>query len=112
MNTAYKTLSVATTANDVEIKHAYLRLVKDNPPDRDQEKFQVIHAAYSAIKDHKSRMGYALFMLPETDFDSVLDQMLQTEQAVNFSAEFVNQLLQASVDDATLLKAIATPKSE
>jgi hypothetical protein len=42
------TLNVATTANDAEIKQAYLRLVKDNPPDRNQEKFQLIHDAYSA----------------------------------------------------------------
>jgi len=110
MNTAYEILDVATTANDVGIKQAYLRLVKDNPPDRDQEKFQLIHNAYTAIKDHKSRVSYALFMLPETSFDTVIDQMLQTEHPANFSAELVNQLLRASVDDATLLNIIATPK--
>jgi len=110
MSTAYEVLNVATTADDAEIKQAYLRLVKDNPPDRDQEKFQLIHGAYSAIKDHKSRVSYTLFTPPAVNFDTVIGQMLQTEHAVNFSAEFINQLLQASIDDAMLLNATATPK--
>jgi DnaJ-class molecular chaperone len=110
MSTAYEVLNVATTANDADIKQAYLRLVKDNPPDRDQEKFQLIHDAYSAIKDHKSRVSYALFRLPEVNFDTVIEQLLQTEHTLNLSTEFVNQLLQASIDDTTLLNATATFK--
>jgi len=110
MNTAYEILDVATTANDVEIKQAYLRQVKNNPPDRDQEKFQLIHGAYSAIKDHKSRVNHALFMLPNANFDVLIEQILQTEQPANLSAEYFNQLLSASIDDATLLNATATLK--
>jgi hypothetical protein len=49
MSTAYEVLNVATTANDAEIKQAYLRLVKDNPPDRNQEKFQLIHDLTSIL---------------------------------------------------------------
>ncbi|MDT8426991.1 MAG: DnaJ domain-containing protein [Methyloprofundus sp.] len=108
MNTAYEILEVAITASDAEIKQAYLRLVKDNPPDRDQEKFQLIHNAYGAIKDHKSRVTHALFMLPEANFDTLIDQALQADHLANFGAESVQQLLRASVDDATLLNATAT----
>ncbi|MBE0471219.1 MAG: DnaJ domain-containing protein [Methyloprofundus sp.] len=108
MNTAYEILDVATTASDAEIKQAYLRLVKDNPPDRDQEKFQLIHHAYSAIRDHKSRVTYALFMLPEANFDTLIDQALHSDRLATFGAESINQLLRASVDDATLLNATAT----
>jgi len=110
MNTAYEILDVTTTANDVEIKQAYLRQVKDNPPDRDQEKFQLIHRAYSAIKDHKSRVSHALFMLPKANFDDLIDQILKTEQPANLSLEYFNQLLSASIDDATLLNVTATPE--
>ncbi len=110
MNIAYEILDVATTANDAEIKQAYLRQVKDNPPDRDQEKFQLIHGAYSAIKDHKSRVSHALFALPKRSFDVLVDQILQAEQPANFSAEYFNQLLSASIDDTTLLNATATPE--
>ncbi len=110
MNTAYEILDVATTANDAEIKQAYLRQVKNNPPDRDQEKFQLIHNAYSAIKDHKSRVSHALFLLPKANFDTLIDQALQTEQSANMSAEYFNQLLCASIDDTTLLNTTATPK--
>lgn len=110
MNTAYEILDVTTTANDVEIKQAYLRQVKNNPPDRDQEKFQLIHNAYSAIKDHKSRVSHALFALPKRSFDVLVDQILQTEQPANLSAEYFNQLLSASIDETTLLNATATPE--
>jgi len=110
MNTAYEVLNVATTANDAEIKQAYLRQVKDNPPDRDQEKFQLIHGAYSAIKDHKSRVSHALFALPKRSFDVLVDQILQAEQPANLSTEHFNQLLSASIDDTTLLNATVTPE--
>ena len=100
MNSAYKILDVAVTADDAEIKQAYLRLVKDNPPDRDQERFQAIHAAYSAIKDHKSRVGYAVFTLPDMSFDTLIDQALATDKNTPINADLLTQLLTASVDDA------------
>ena len=94
------------TADDAEVKQAYLRLVKDNPPDRDQEKFQAIHAAYSAIKNHKSRVIYALFTLPDVSIDTLINQALATEKNSPINADVLTQLLTASVDDAALLKAI------
>ncbi len=106
MDSAYKILDVAMTADDAEIKLAYLRLVKDNPPDRDQQKFQAIHAAYSAIKDHKSRVTYALFTLPDMSADTLIDRALATEKNIPINTDLLTQLLSASVDDATLLKAI------
>ena len=55
MQTPYEILGVVVDANDADIKQAYLQQVKNNPPDRDQEKFQLIHDAYTSIKDHKNR---------------------------------------------------------
>jgi len=106
VSSAYKILDVAMTADDAEVKQAYLRLVKDNPPDRDQEKFQAIHAAYSAIKDHKSRVSYSVFTLPDMSFDTLINRALATEKNSPINADVLTQLLTASVDDATLLKAI------
>ncbi|MBT4146331.1 MAG: J domain-containing protein, partial [Gammaproteobacteria bacterium] len=51
MQTPYEILGVETDARDDEIKQAYLQQVKNNPPDRNQQQFQIIHGAYSSIKD-------------------------------------------------------------
>ena len=85
MQTPYEILDVAVDASDDEIKQAYLQQVKNNPPDRDQEKFQLIHDAYTAIKDHKSRVSYDLFTLPSTNFNVLLDQALHTEKALELN---------------------------
>jgi DnaJ-class molecular chaperone len=109
MKTPYEILNVAHDVNDVEIKRAYLQKVKDNPPDLDQTQFQLIHNAYLSIKDHKSRVSYALFNVASIDFDELIDQALFTEQTVQLTPDDFNKLLRVSVDDATLLKAIARP---
>ncbi|MDD5579918.1 MAG: DnaJ domain-containing protein [Methylobacter sp.] len=106
MKTPYELLGVAADAADAEIKQAYLQKVKDNPPDRDQEQFQLIHNAYTSIKDSKSRMSYALFNVPIADFEELLDQALATAQALQIKPEHFNKLLHAGIDDATLVNAL------
>jgi DnaJ-class molecular chaperone len=108
MKTPYEILDVAANANDVEIKQAYLRQVKENPPDRNQEQFQLIHDAYTSIKDHKSRLSFALFNVPAVDFDELVDQALDTKQIFEFDAEHFNKLLHASIDDTTIQNALTT----
>ncbi len=107
MKTPYQILNVAPDASDVEIKQAYLQKVKDNPPDRDQEQFQAIHNAYTAIKDDKSRLSYALFTLPSVDFNELLDQALQTKPILQLKPEHFKKLLRAGIDDTSFLNALA-----
>lgn len=109
MKTPYEILAVAADATDAEIKQAYLQQVKDNPPDRDQARFQLIYNAYAAVKDHKSRVSYALFTLPEANFDALLDQALDTAQPPQVGPRQLNELLRAGIDDTTLLNALAQP---
>lgn len=107
MKTPYEILEVASNANDVEIKQAYLQQVKINPPDRDQEQFQLIHNAYQSIKDNKSRISYALFDNPSVDFEELLDQALDSVHPVQISPEQFIQLLHAGIDDTTIQNAIS-----
>ncbi len=109
MKTPYEILRVALDASDAEIKQAYLQKVKDNPPDHDQEKFQLIHNAYISIKDQKSRVSYTLFNVASTDFDELIDRALSTEQKVQLTAEHFNKLLCASIDDSTITNALSDP---
>lgn len=107
MKTPYQILGVAAEANDIEIKQAYLQKVKDCPPDRDQEQFQLINNAYTVIKDHKSRLSHALFTLPAADFDELLDHALRVTQSLPVKPEHFNKLLRAGIDHTTLLNALA-----
>lgn len=106
MQTPYELLGLETDASDAEIKQAYIQQVKQNPPDRDQDKFQRIHEAYNEIKDHTSRLKYELFTLPSTDFSAVIDRALLSEQIPTVDAQAFEKVLQASLDDTSLLNPL------
>lgn len=93
MQTPYQTLNVATNASDNEIKQAYLQQVKKNPPDRNQQQFQLIHDAFTSIKDHKSRVSHDLFTLPVANFNTVIDKVLQAEQLVVVNSDSLQKIL-------------------
>ncbi len=110
MKTPYQILDVVLDANDAEIKQAYLQKVKEYPPDRDQDVFQSIHKAYSAIKNNKLRLNYSLFTLPIADFDGLINHTLETEQTSELKPELFNKLLYASIDESNFLNAIDNPE--
>jgi curved DNA-binding protein CbpA len=57
----YLVLKVPPTADDKEIRRAYLEAVKTASPDRDPAGFQAACAAYEKIKDGCQRRNYFLF---------------------------------------------------
>ena len=61
MATPYILLGINHDANDVDVKQAYLKKVRDYPPERYPEQFRRIRQAYELLKDEKSRMAYRLF---------------------------------------------------
>jgi curved DNA-binding protein CbpA len=103
MKTPYEILEVTEHATDSEIKQAYLQKVKLNPPDRDHEKFQVIHSAYETIKNVTYRQKYTLFNYPEADFDTLLDLAFTCEKPLLMNAELFDKLLHASIDDKAFM---------
>ena len=52
---AREILGVAANAGDAEIRAAYLRKVKENPPDRAPEQFERIRDAYELLRDPRRR---------------------------------------------------------
>ena len=52
---ARKVLGVATDATDEELRAAYLRKVKQYPPDRSPEEFEKIRDAFDKLKDPRRR---------------------------------------------------------
>lgn len=107
MRTPYQELNVTVQATDAEIKQAYLQKVRENPPDRDQQRFQQIQSAYQSIKDAKSRASYELFDFPEPDFIELLGSACQCSMPPPvLSADDFMSLLNGCVGDDMLLNAL------
>ena len=106
MKTPYDILDVTHDATDSDIKQAYLQQVKRYPPEREQEKFQQIHAAFNAIKDKKSRLSYELFNYTEVNFDELLETAFHTESPVLIGTDIFDKLLQSSINDKTFLISV------
>jgi len=53
-------LGVAPNAGDEEVRAAYLRKVKENPPDRSPAAFELIRDAYEILRDPRRRALHTL----------------------------------------------------
>ena len=73
----FAVLGVAETADDDAIKKAYLQRVRESPPERDPERFQLIRAAYEAIKTRPDRLRYRLFGQESPDLAALVASALQ-----------------------------------
>ena len=58
---AARTLGVAPDAPGEDVRAAYLRLLKDHPPDRDPEGFERLRDAYDVLRDPGLRAALLLF---------------------------------------------------
>lgn len=59
----YKVLDIARDVSQNDIKKAYFKLVRDYPPETEQEKFQEIRAAYETLRSPERRAETDLFLL-------------------------------------------------
>ncbi|MGA2982649.1 MAG: J domain-containing protein [Terriglobia bacterium] len=75
---AREILGVAPNAGDAEIRAAYLRKVKENPPDRAPELFERIRDAYELLRDPRRR---ALQMLLAVNPNAPLVSLLPAHPA-------------------------------
>jgi curved DNA-binding protein CbpA len=74
MKDARDVLGVSPDTGEEEIRAAYLRKVKEHPPDRSPEEFERIRDAYDSLRDPRRRMRERLFAVdPFTPFTSVVE---------------------------------------
>ncbi|MEW6378062.1 MAG: DnaJ domain-containing protein [bacterium] len=76
MKNPYKALQISPSASDLAIKEAYVRKVKEYPPERFPEEFKEIREAYEAIATPRSRVAYKLFHLEEPDPQELAGNLL------------------------------------
>ena len=68
-------LGVGLEAGDQEIRAAYLRKVKEFPPDRAPEQFERIRDAYELLRDPRRRTLHMLLSVdPHEPLESLLDE--------------------------------------
>jgi DnaJ-class molecular chaperone len=69
MKTPFEILDIPENSDDITVKKAYLRMVRQYPPERFPEAFQRVRAAYELIKTQKDRLRFSLFdtTLPAVD---------------------------------------------
>ncbi|MGI9212532.1 MAG: DnaJ domain-containing protein, partial [Methylococcaceae bacterium] len=61
MKTPFEILEIDVEADDETIKKAYLRKVRQHPPERDSAAFQTIRDAYEAVKTRQDKIRHTLF---------------------------------------------------
>ena len=71
--TASERLGIAANASEEDIRAAYLKKVKEFPPDRSPEEFEKIRDAYDSLRDPRRR---AKAMLLANDFNKPLVTLL------------------------------------
>ena len=57
-------LNIEENADDEAVRAAYVRAIRQSPPDRDPEGFRRIRDAYEAIRDTEKRLAFRLFGPP------------------------------------------------
>jgi curved DNA-binding protein CbpA len=68
----WEVLGVAREAGDEQIRAAYLRKLKQFPPDRSSAEFEQVRDAYELLRDRRQRLRYFLFSIdPLAPLDSV-----------------------------------------
>ncbi len=69
-----RVLGIASEAGDEEIRAAYLRKVKEFPPDRAPREFEKVRDAYEALRDPRRRTRHLLLSTdPKQSLVSLLE---------------------------------------
>jgi DnaJ-domain-containing protein 1 len=76
VNDAYEILGIEPSSSDEQIRHRYLELVRQHPPDRDPQRFAEIRAAYDRLRDPVTRLEKLLFQVDTNDtLDAVISDV-------------------------------------
>ncbi len=86
----YVTLGLSPDADEEAIRQRYLRLVRENPPEREPAKFAEIRAAYDLVRSPEVAWSHRLFGLRS---GQSLDELLHSFSAEIMSQRFPTDLL-------------------
>ncbi len=93
MKTPFDILDVPEDATDEAIKKAYLKKVRQYPPEQAPTQFQTIRIAFEAIQTRHQRLKYQLFHHEPPSLDALLERVLQTGEPQRPTEEILTQAL-------------------
>jgi len=106
MQTPYEILEVAEDASDESIKKAYLKKVKEYPPEHNVEAFQRFRNAFEQIQNEKQRSNHRLFHREKVDLDCLLRPLFKPKDIHRPDADLlVGALAESALDDLLKTKA-------
>jgi len=103
MRTPYTVLGVSEQADDKAIKKAYLKAVRNNPPDRHPERFRKIRRAYEQVATLKDRLRYELFDTSVPDRLEIAEVLLEPG---NGNSEIAEETFQRALNHAIDKKTV------
>ncbi len=75
MANPYEQLQVDVSSSDDEINKAYLKKVRQFPPERAPDKFQEIRVAFEKIKTKRDRIKYDIFKCDPMSMDQLMTHL-------------------------------------
>jgi curved DNA-binding protein CbpA len=97
MKTPFNIIGVSEDATDETIKKAYLQKVRQYPPEREPEQFQIIRTAFEAIKTQEQRLKYLLFHHEPPSIAALLEHALQSGKPQRPTATLFTKTLAESL---------------
>ena len=99
MNNPFHVLNVPEDADDQMVRKAYLRLVKQYPPEQAPDQFKRIQDAYHCTQTEKARLQYRLFNTQAPSFEQWLEQAFNLPEAGALTASDIRECLNCALDD-------------
>lgn len=96
MTNPYRLLKIEDSADNQQIREAYLQRVREFPPDHYPEEFQQVQEAYHSIKDEMSRIKYQMLVKPRFDLKAIMAQSFKTKHQRRPAASQLLKLLETS----------------
>ena len=93
MSDPYLVLGLTRDADDEAVHAAYLRAVKACPPERDPRRFEVLRAAYEALRTRRDRLAHDLFDVTPPTLGDILDRAAPVGEPGRPARDVVNALL-------------------
>ncbi|HAK46557.1 MAG TPA: hypothetical protein DCO79_11650 [Spirochaeta sp.] len=92
----YQILGISETADEKDIRNAYLQRVKEAPPERNPEEFKMVRKAYGILKDSNMRkkLDMSLFRI----FSDIKVDAASRDTLEDLFRERIFHLLLASSD--------------
>jgi len=106
MQTPFEILEVDEDANDESIKKAYLKKVKEYPPEHNVEAFQRFRRAFEQIQSEKQRLDYRLFHYEKPELTGLFQQFLAPGMPQRPDADLLAGVLgEAALDELLKIQA-------